>query len=105
MNNDIVQNINALASIMFICWLVLWTFFAYYTYKVTSGIKKQLGGNYYLIVSRWPNVDNPDTRQAIKDSPELTRYYKLKNKAFIACLAYLVIIVIPFFTAAFYYGS
>ena len=56
-------------TIVFTAWLVLWAFFAYYTYKVTTGIMKQLGVNYYLIVSRWPNVDNPDTRQAIKDSP------------------------------------
>ena len=84
---------------------LLWLLFSYYTIKLTTGIKKALGSNYYLLPNKWPNIDNSDTRKAIKDSPELTLTYKVKNRLFVVLLVYLFTILIPTLVFIYYFGS
>lgn len=86
----------------FIC---IWLFFSYYTYKLSSGIKKALGAEYHMLSNKWPGIDNPDTRKAIKSSPELTKYRSIKTKLFVTLLGYIFVVVVPFIGMAYYYAN
>jgi len=92
-------------SFIVVGFISIWLFFAYYTYKLSSGIKKELGTEYHLLPNKWPGIDNPDTREAIKNSPVLTKYKNIKIKLFIGLLGYILLVVIPFMGMAYYYSN
>ena len=85
--------------------ILIWALFSYYTLKVTLGIKKALGSQYYTIPNRWKNIDNPETREAIETSPELSKAYKLKIRLFITMLVYMFGVLVPAIALNFYFIS
>jgi len=102
---ETLEKISTYIPFIIVGWFCLWVLFAYYTFRLSIGIKKSLGSNYYLLPNKWPNSrDNPEIRNSIKSSPELTKLNKVKTISFIALLSYLAFIIIPIFIVAFYIG-
>ena len=101
----LLENISVFISFIIIGFISIWLFFAYYTYKLSSGIKKALGPEYHLLPNKWPGIDNPDTREAIKRSPELIKYRNIKIKLFISLLSYILLVVVPFMGISYYYAN
>jgi len=103
MGNVILNNITLIISMVCITGVLIWLYGAYYGYKLSSGIKKTLGYEYYLLTNKWPNVKaNPDIRHAIEGSKELSTYSGKSNFAAKVFLLYIAVISIPIIGAIFY---
>ena len=104
MDTELFDLLMSILPLLFGIWFLLWLYFSYLTYKQLSGIKRRLGTEYYLLPNKWPGFDNPDTRKAIRESPELSKIHRTRTRIFIISIAYFFVVIIPVFFIPLMFG-